>query len=210
MLACLLFFAMPISVSAKIATPTFQQLVRRSSQIISGRVLAVIPTPFSPTAELALVLLMIIVILRKRRSARRVLLACGIAALGIVLGLAVRLLTYDRVYENVAFVQVQRSFAGETGAVVPVFLRTSFVCDMSELSVGRSYFMFLDRSMIGYQPSWYDKSFWQINRGAVNTRRMRAARSPLPYESFVEGIIAVQQGQSVAFLSENEERPNSR
>lgn len=204
---------MTTAVHAKIATPTLTQLVLRSPEIVSGHVLAIVPTPFSPVAQMLVVLVLAIIVTlklrRKWRGFRLFSLMCGVVVLGILAIAAVQLATYARYYEYIALVRVDRTLRGQIRGIVPVSLRTSFVCDISDLNVGGQYVFFLERSMIGYQPSWYDWSFWQIHTGVVDTRRTREEKVT-SYEAFVNDVAAIQRNERLAFSPTNRARPNLR
>lgn len=163
--ACLLFAA-PMA-SAKIAEPTLSELIRSSSNIATGRVIAILPMPFSPFVLFALILLGAFVAARRAWRQKRLLAAfgraIGVLTVGLIGMVALMTFTTFSAYQHVAVVQVQQSHRGTMNAVVPVFYRTSFVCDVSHLDMGQRYVFFLNESFVGYQPSWYGWSFIKRN-----------------------------------------------
>jgi hypothetical protein len=194
----LILFAMPLS--ARIADPTLPELVATSSSIATGRVLAVLPTPFSPLSLLGMVVLTAVLIGRQRwRQGRRgsaALSAVGIFILGSIASLTFVAFTPFDVYQSVAFVHVQQTYRGQIRGVVPVVFGTSFVCDVSDLDAGERYVLFLNDSVVGYQPSWYDWSIWIATDTAVQTQRLRWAKQPpVSYTDFIRAMSADSAGR---------------
>jgi hypothetical protein len=190
--------AMPLS--ARIGDPTLPELVATSSSIATGRVLAVLPTPFSPLSLLGMVLLTALLIGRQRWRQRRrgsaALSAVGIFILGSIASLTLVAFTPFDVYQNVALVHVEQTHRGQIRGVVPVFFGTSFVCDVSDVDVGERYVLFLNDSVVGYQPSWYDWSFWTATDTTVQPQRLRwAKQQPVSYTDFIRAVSADSAGR---------------
>jgi hypothetical protein len=154
--AALLVLSAPIA-SARIAEPTLSDLVRGSSNIATGRVVAILPTPFSPWLLFALIVLGTFVAARtawrQQRHGAAFGRAIGVLSLGLIGLLTLVSFTMFSAYQNVALVQIQQSHRGTMSAIVPVFFGTSFICDVSNLDGGQRYVLFLNESMIGYQPT---------------------------------------------------------
>lgn len=181
------------TVSARIAEPSLSDLVQHSSNIVTGRVVAVLPTPFSPYLLIALILLGAFVAARtpwrQQRHGAAIGRAIGILTLGLIGLLTLASVTTHSAYQNVALVHVQQTHRGATGSIVPVFFGTSFICDVSDLDRGQRYVFFLNESVIGYQPTWYDWSFWSATETGVQAKRLRWANQPsIPYADFIEAL----------------------
>ena len=114
---------------ARIATPSFSELAHHSACIATGRVLLVLPTPFSPVILLAAAaLLALFVVVRSWRPGRRrrASLLGALTLFSALLGVALVLgATEFTGYHSVALFKVERAHRGSIQGVVPVFFRTS-------------------------------------------------------------------------------------
>ena len=151
---------------AKIREPaTLAELARDADLIVTGRVRAVIPSLFSLPGALVLAAFVVVAerVLRRKRIALPPLIRDGLL-LSLVLvffGGLVVLTGPTRFHRRIAIVHVDRAISGSGGSWIPVWFRSNFVCDTTNLEVGSRYLLFLEERGIGYRMSWYDFSAWK-------------------------------------------------
>jgi hypothetical protein len=92
-------------------------------------------------------------------------------------------------YQSVALVKVELAHRGSIGGIVAVFLSYRFVCSISSMDRGARYGLFLNPSVVGYQPSRYGRKHLARQRG---TRRgatsCLGSRAELVVSDFIAAI----------------------
>lgn len=159
---------------AAVRTPQMDELTDSADLIIIGEIESVRTTPPYLWRQIGMVLLLIAVattlaiLLWKRRfriaaylavtSLLPISLLCPVGGIGG--------------YRKVASVSVSSAIKGAPSASsIAVYYDNGFICDITHLTVGQEYLLFLKTLRSGYTTSWYDWSVWIIEGDYAQTER---------------------------------------
>ncbi len=157
----------------RIKVPSIAELIDSADVIVIGQVESSRPPPAVfwrnvPMGALLIASIALVALLLRKRS--YALAAC--VGVGYLMILMLYPVPYGT-YRKLARVSVASLIKGTPPPkhISVLYDEQGFVCDRTELQVGRDYVLFLKHAPSGYVPSWYQWSVWAVETGPVQAER---------------------------------------